>query len=76
MTTVAKSCIVNSVHIGSWILSSNLNTLTADSGAVIQNIVVADIPALTLGSQTSVTNIPSTGVFEMLFNFDTIPSYS
>ena len=70
MTTVAKTCKVNSVHIGSWILSSNLNTLFADSGTVIKNIVVADIPVLTLGSQTSVTKIPSTGVFEMLFNFD------
>ena len=73
MTTLAQACKVKSVLIGSWELTSSLNILYAQTGKneyYRKNIVVADVPQLTLGKQISVTKIPSHGVFETLLEFD------
>ena len=73
MTTLARSCKVKSVLIGSWELTSSLDTLFAQTGKneyYRKNIAVSDVPKLILGKQTSVTKIPSHGVFETLLEFD------
>ena len=70
MTTLARNCKVRSVFIGSWELTSSLNTLLTQNENTRQNIVVADVPKLILGKQTNVTKLPSHGVFETLLEFD------